>query len=183
MNEVLKAIAGRYSCRDFSANPLTGDQVKTLVEAALAAPSGMNRQPWHLIVVQDKPLIDEIDAEGMKILAAEEDKSAYQRFMERGGKLFYNAPFMMIALLDEKNPSAMDCGILIQNVALAAHSLGLGNVICGMASVPISGSRGEEFKKRLKFPQGYKFGMSILVGTANSGKDPHELDMAKVTYV
>ena len=183
MNETLKTIACRYSCRDFADTSLTDEQVKALVEAALAAPSGMNSQPWHIIVITDKPLIDELDKEGMGILAAAGDKTAYNRMMERGGKLFYNAPCMIIVTAKDPNASALDCGILTENVALAAHALGLGNVICGMASTPFTGSRSEEFTKRLKFPAGYGFSMSILVGTAKSGKKPHEPDMSKVTYI
>jgi nitroreductase len=183
MNEILKAIAERYSCRDFTETPLTGTQAKALVEAALASPSGMNRQPWHVIVVTDKTLIDELDAEGMKILAAADDKSGYERIMSRGGKLFYNAPCMIFAATESSNPSAMDCGILSQNIALAAHSLGLGSVICGMAAIPLSGPRADDYKKRLKFPDGYGFGIAVLVGTAKSAKEPHELDMTKVTYI
>jgi len=183
MNETLKSIAARYSCRDFTGKALTDEQIKSLVEAALAAPSGMNRQPWHVIVVSDKKLIEELDAEGMKILSNAEDKSAYERFMDRGGKLLYNAPCMIIITAEKPQASAMDCGILTENVALAAHSLGLGNVIVGMASVPLSGQRGDDFKKRLKFPQGHDFSMSVLVGEAKSTKEPHELDMSKVSYV
>ncbi|MDR0313791.1 MAG: nitroreductase family protein [Treponema sp.] len=183
MNETLKTIAERYSCRDFTGTPLEGAQVKALVEAALASPSGMNRQPWHIIVITDKNLIDELDAEGMKILAAAEDKAGYERIKSRGGKLFYNAPCMIIAATSSSSPAAMDCGILSQNIALAAHSLGLGSVICGMAGIPLSGPRAEDYKKRLKFPEGYGFGIAVLVGKAKSGKEPHELDMAKVTYI
>ena len=184
MNEILKAIADRYSCRDFADTALTDGQTKAIVNAALASPSGMNRQPWHVIVVTDKGLIEELDAEGMRILAAARDKSVYERIMSRGGKLFYNAPFMVIAASDASNDSAaVDCGILSQNVALAAHSLGLGSVICGLAGIPMSGPRGDEFKKRLRFPDGYGFGIAVLAGTAKSGKAPHELDMGKVTYI
>ena len=183
MNETLKSIAERYSCRDFADTPLKAEQVKALVESALAAPSGMNSQPWHVIVITDKALIDELDAEGMKILAAAEDKSSYERMKERGGKLFYNAPCMIIVTAEDPKAAALDCGILSQNVALAAHSLGLGNVICGMANVPFAGPRGEELKKRVKFPGTHNFSMSILVGTAKSGKKPHDLDLSKVSYV
>jgi len=183
MNETLKTIAGRYSCRDFCDTPLEKEQIDALVEAALASPSAMNRQPWHIIVVTDKKLIDELDLEGMDILAAAEDKSGYERIMARGGKIFYNAPCMMVVASDGTHYSAMDCGILSQNVSLAAHSLGLGSVICGMAGIPLSGARGDEFKKRLKFPEGYGFGVAILVGAAKSGKEPHELDRTKVSYV
>ena len=183
MNETLKTIAERYSCRNFADAPLSDAQVSTLVDAALAAPSAMNQQPWHVIVVTDKALIDEMDADGMSVLAAAEDKSVYERIKSRGGKVFYNAPCMIMIASDGSDHALMDCGILSQNVALAAHSLGLGNVICGMARIPLNGPRGDEFKRRMQFPEGFGFGMSVLVGTAKSGKAPHELDMNKVTYV
>ena len=183
MNEVLKTISERHACRDFTGEPLTKEQIDALVKAALAAPSAINLQPWHIIMCTDKALIEEIDEVSMKILAAEEDKSTYNKFMDRGGKMLYNAPALMVVAIDGSYWSETDCGILIQNVALAAHSLGLGNVICGMRRVPFERPEGKEFMKRLKFPEGYTFGISILIGKANSGKEPHELDMGKVTYV
>ena len=182
-NETLKSIAERYSCRDFTDTPLTDEQIKALVEAAIAAPSALNRQPWHVIVITDKALINEMDDEGMHILSTAEDKMFYERIMSRGGKVFYNAPCMFMVASDGSGYATIDCGILSQNIALAAHSLGLGNVICGMAKIPLDGSRGAEFKKRLKFPDGYEFGMAVLVGNAKSTKEPHELDFTKVTYV
>ena len=183
MNETLKTIAERYSCRDFSSAPLSDSQIKALVEAALAAPSARNLQPWHVTVVTDKKLIEELDAEGMNLLATAEDKSSYDFIMERGGKMLFNAPCMIVVASDGSKWAPTDCGILSQNVALAAHSLGLGNVLCGMARVLFSGPRGDELKKKLKFPDGYSFGLSILVGKANSGKEPHEFDMSKVSYI
>ena len=183
MNETMKSIMERYSCRDFAGTPLTKEQVKALVNAALASPSAMNRQPWHVIVITDKALIDEHDSEGMNVLKSAVDKSAYERVMGRGGKIFYNAPCMIMAASDGSDYAAMDCGILSQNVSLAAHSLGLGSVICGMARIPLSGPRGDEFKKRMGFPDGYGFGIAVLIGTAKNGKEPHELDENKVTYI
>jgi len=183
MNETLKTIAERYSCRDFADTPLTDEQIKAIVDAALAAPSAMNRQPWHVIMVTDKALVDEIDNEGMSTLAAAEDKSAYERILSRGGKLFYNAPCMVMIASDGSHYAPMDCGIVSENVALAAHALGLGSVICGMAGIPLSGPRGDEFKERMQFPDGYSFGIAVLIGIANSGKEPHEHDMGKVTYI
>ena len=183
MNETLKTIAARYSCRDFCDTPLEEGHINALVDAALASPSAMNRQPWHIIMITDKKLIDELDCEAMDILAAAEDKSGYERIKSRGGKIFYNAPCMMMVASDSAHYSSMDCGILSQNVSLAAHSLGLGSVICGMAGIPLSGARGDEFKKRMKFPEGYGFGIAVLIGVAKSGKEPHELDSTKVSYI
>ena len=181
MNEVLKAISDRYSCRDFSTEPLSKEQLEALVTAALAAPSAMNLQPWHIIAVTDKALIEDVDAGIMDFVR--KDEAFLKRMQERGGKALYNAPCVIFIASNGSDPAALDCGIVSQNIALAAHSMGLGSVICGMARIPLDGEKGEEFKKRLKFPEGYIFGMSVCVGKANSGKEPHELDRSKVTYI
>ena len=183
MNEILKGIAERYSCRAYADTPLTEEQIKTVVNAALASPSAMNNQPWHVTVITDKAFIDELDADGLAILAAMEDQTRYNRIMSRGGKMLYNAPCMIIVTNDGSKWAAIDSGILCQNIALAAHSIGLGNCIVGLGGVPLQGPRGDEFKKRLKIPEGYEFAIGVLVGTAVSGQDPHELDASKVTYI
>jgi len=182
MNETIKSIMERYSCRDFSGAPLTDDQVKIISHAALAAPSAMNAQPWHIIVITDKALIDELDADGMDILNAQGGDGA-KRMADRGGKLFYNAPCLVIIAQDSSHYATVDCGIATQNVSIAAHALGLGNVICGMARIPICGPKAEEWAKRLKIPEGYSFGMSVCIGAAQSGKEPHELNFDKLTII
>ena len=183
MNDTLKTISERYSCRDFADTPLTEEQVKAITDAALASPSGVNRQPWQIIVINEKRVVEELEAEGMNILIAAEDKSTYERVMSRGGKMFYNAPCMILIVSDGSRFATLDSGIMSQTVALAAHSLGLGSLICAMAGIPFTGSREAELKERLQFPDGYKFEIGILVGTAKTGKEPHELEPGKVTYI
>jgi len=183
MNEVMKAITDRYTCRDFSPESLSDADVQALMTAALAAPSAMNKMPWQVIVVTDKGLIDEMDAAAMQEISGWDDKTAHNRMKERGGKIFYNAPCMIFITNDGSEYSALDGGIVTQNIALAAHSLGLGSVICGMARIPLNGAKGADFQKRLQIPEGHTFGMSICVGKANSGKAPHEHDTGKITYI
>ncbi|MCL2491346.1 MAG: nitroreductase family protein [Coriobacteriia bacterium] len=182
MNETLKTIAERYSCRDYEDTPLTDEQVATLVDAALAAPSAMNRQPWHITMVTDKALIDDLDRAALEVLRDREDTSTYERIRSRGGKVLYNAPAMMLVSADGSEFASMDSGILSQNVALAAHCMGLGNVICAMAGIPFKDDDTDGWKKRFGVPVGYDFAIAILLGTARSGKDPHELETDKVTY-
>jgi len=182
MNEVIKAILERNSCRNFSPAPISEEQVETLVKAALAAPSAVNRQPWHIIAITNKQLLEEMDQHILNCIKAD-NEDWYNRMIERGGKIFYDAPCLIVIAKDDSDYAALDAGIVSQNVALAAHSMGLGNVICGMARSAFDGEKGEEFKKRMNFPEGYVFGMSVCVGTAISGKEPHEHDMKKVTYV
>ena len=183
MNEVLKAIAERNSCRDFAETPLTQEQVKTITDAALAAPSALNRQPWHITMVTDKKVVEELDKDGMSILAAAEDKAPYERVMGRGGKMLYNAPCLAIITNDGSHYAAIDSGILCQTITLAAQSIGLGTCIVGMAGIPLNGPRGGDFKKRLKIPEGYAFSIGVLIGTAITGKTPHDPEASKITYI
>jgi len=183
MNETLKTIAERYSCRAYTAETLADGQLRAIADAALAAPSGVNRQPWRVIIVTNKALLDDMEAEAIRVLSEAEDKTAYNRTMERGGKVFYGAPCMVMIPIDNSPYAVMDCGILSQNVALAAASLGLGNVICAMARLAFAGDKAEEFKKRLGFPDGFAFGVAVLIGHAAATKPPHELDHAKLSYI
>ena len=183
MNETLKNIAERYTCRDFKDTPLTKQQQSEIVKAALSAPSAMNLQPWHIIMVTGKALVDELDAEGMNILSTHEDQSMFERMMSRGGKLFYNAPSLAIVLSDGSQWGTLDCGILCQNIVLAAQSLGLGTCIVGMARIPLEGPNADGYKKRLSFPEGYSFAIGVLIGEINSGKEPHEHNESKVSFV
>lgn len=181
MNEILNTISRRYSCRAYDGRLPEREKLEALALAAVQAPSGMNRQPWQVIVVTNKALIEEMDAEGMRILAEAEDKTTYERFMSRGGTLFYNAPCMYLIL---KQPGAdMDAGIVCENIALAATSLGLGSVICGMAAVPLNGPKGDGFKKKLGFNDGWEFGIAVLVGYSTKEGTPHTPDTSKIRYV
>lgn len=186
MNETLNVIAKRYACRDYKSEMPSDEILKAIADAAIQAPSGMNRQGWRIIVVKDQQLIKDLEAEGMSYLASLEDKSAYQRIMDRGGKLFYGAPCLIVVAIDPKEFSSavLDCGIVCQNIALAATSLGVANVICGLTGTAFaSGHRAEEFTKRLKFPEGYAYGCSVLLGYANATKEPHVPDQDKIIFV
>ena len=181
MNETLSVIASRYSCRAYDGRLPEKNMLEVIAAAAVQAPSGMNRQPWQIVIITNKSFIEEMDKEGMKILSEAEDKTAYERFIERGGKLFYNAPCMFLIL--KKDGTDLDTGIVSQNIALAASSLGLGNVICGMARIPFEGSKGESYKARAGFSEGWEFGMAVLVGYAEKSGTPHEADMSKIRFL
>ncbi len=181
MNETLKTIQTRYSCRSFTGEAIDAEKVEALALAAVQAPSGMNLQPWQIVVIKDKVLIDEMDAKAMELLAAQEDKSAYERMMSRGGKIYYNAPCMIV--IAQKPGCGLDCGIACENVALAASALGLGNVICGMARMSLSEKDGGTYQS-LVIPEGYEFGVAVLVGYATEENGtPHEPDLSKIRYI
>lgn len=186
MNETLKVIAERYTCRDYKTEMPPDEILQAIAKAAIQAPSGMNRQAWRVIVVKDRDLIREMESEGMNYLAGMEDKSSYNRIMDRGGRLFYGAPCMIVVPIDpaQYGPALIDCGILCQNIALAATSLGVASTMCGFTGMAFAnGLRAEEFSKRLQFPEGYAFGCSVLLGYANTTKSPHVPDESKILFI
>ncbi|MDR1748650.1 MAG: nitroreductase family protein [Spirochaetaceae bacterium] len=181
MNETLRIIAERYSCRAYDGRLPEREKLDAIARAAIQAPSAMNRQPWQIVVITDKAFIEEMDTEGMRILSEAGDRAAHERFMGRGGKLYYNAPCMFLVL---KQPGTdMDAGIVSENIAIAAASLGLGSVICGMAAIPFTGQKGDGFRKRAGFPQGWEFGIAVLVGRPTVTGTPHEPDTSKILFV
>ena len=185
MNDTLRAIAERYSCRDFTDEPPSDEQLAAIAQAAIQSPSGVNRQYWHVVVVKNRELIADMDAEGMRILS-EMDSASHERMMSRGGSLFYNAPTMIVVAIKQAQPPGAelyDCGILAQNVALAATSLGLDNLICGLTIYAFAGDKAAEFKARLGFPDGYECGLAVLLGHAKTPSTPHVPDQAKITII
>ena len=183
----IEAIRTRYSCRAFSNDMPSDEKLMTIAEAAVASPSGMNRQLWRVVIVKNRQLIEDLESEGMKNLAAYHDRGAYDRIMSRGGKLYYNAPCLIIVPIAKAEPvgaELFDCGIVSENIALAATSLGIDNLICGLAAFSFAGERREEFRRRLDFPEGYDIGIAVLLGYAASpGGKPHEPDMSKITII
>lgn len=186
MNDTLKNISERFSCRSFSGKMPEDKYLDAIALAAIQAPSGMNRQHWHVIVVKNKDLISEMDKEGINIISHIEDKSIYERIMKRGGKLFYNAPCMIVIAIKEAYPKGaelIDCGILAQNISLAATSLGIANLHCGFVGLAFAGDRANEFKAKLKFPDGYECGMGVLLGYTENAALPHVPNQNKITYI
>ena len=186
MTETIKTMLTRYSCRAYTDKMPSDEALKAIAEAAIASPSGVNQQKWHVIVLKNKELIADLESEGMKTLASAADKGAYDRIMSRGGKMLYNAPCMIIVAIDKsfsEHYALIDLGIVVENIALAAASLGIDNVICGMISNSFAGSRADEFKRRLGVPEGYEIGLAVLLGYAENHGQPHELDFSKISFV
>ncbi len=180
-NPTLQTIATRYSCRSYTGAPVEQKKIEAIARAAVQAPSAMNVQPWQITVVQDKAFIDDMDVTTMEMLSKLEDQSIYNRIMGRGGKLYYNAPCMFV--IAKQAGTDLDCGIVAENIALAASALGLGNVICGLMKLSYDSAKGTEYAAKL-IPEGYEHGMAVLVGYAtNPEGTPHEPDMSKIRYI
>lgn len=186
MNNTLETISRRYSCRGFLDKAISDEDLSLIANAAIQAPSGMNRQHWQIIIINNKALLSEMETEGMRIMSQMPDKTMYERIQSRGGRLFYNAPcmaYIAVKATSQKGAELIDLGIVAQNISLAATSLGIGNCHCGLAALCFAGSKAEEFKKKLKFPEGYECGLGVLLGYAKEPGKPHSPDKSKITII
>jgi nitroreductase len=185
-NDTFQSIFTRYSCREFTDKMPSDEDLELLGKAAVAAPSGMNRQLWRVIIVKNQTLMADMEAEGLRNLKAMPDQSLYQRIMSRGGHLFYHAPCMMIVATKQTHPAGaemFDCGILAENVCLGATSLGMDSCMVGLAAFCFAGDKRDEFRERLGFPEGFEIGIGILLGYGAAKGTPHLPDMEKVSII
>lgn len=118
MNEVIKAMKERRSIRKFKAEMPCKADLEQIVEAGLYAANGRGRQAVITIAVTDKELRDKLSAVNNEIMGGPE-----------GNDPFYGAPAILIVLANKEVPTApYDGSLVMGNLMLAAHSLGLGSI-------------------------------------------------------
>ena len=98
---------------------------------------------------------------------------------------YYSAPLVIIISGESGFKwSPVDAGIAVENIALAAEDLGLGNVIIGCIYDALRGEKRESFAKALSFPEGYEYEIAIAVGHKAAAKEPHTYDADRqVSYL
>ena len=117
MNEILDAMRTRRSIRKFKPEMPPKSEIEQIIEAGLYAANGMGKQLTITIAVTNKELRDRISADNCKIGGWE------------GFDPFYGAPVILIVLADKNWPNRVYDGSLVMgNMMLAAHSLGLGSI-------------------------------------------------------
>ncbi len=153
-NEVIETILTRRSIRAYSPEAVDRTQMQTIVECGLNAPSGLNMQPWAVRVVDSEEFI--------------------------GG---------MTALYRERHPEtdgdeSFDCGLLAENMMLAAWSMGIGSCCLGSAIGFIASTpETAPFIERLSLPEGYRPLIAIGFGYPDEQPEARERDMSKAIFV
>ena len=113
------AIQYRRSIRKYDDKPVSDEDLQRILQAAMMAPSAMNAQPWHFLIIRDRKVLAEIAANNPNAEMAKE------------------APLAILVAADLKLEQApgfwpQDCSAAVQNLLLAVHALGLGAVWTGI---------------------------------------------------
>ena len=115
--DALEVLFTRRSIRKYTNEPVTEEDLKTILEAGMNAPSANNRQPWHFVVVDDRSKLNAI----MKV-------HPYSRMLAE-------APTAIVVCGDTKISASywpQDCAAATENILLAARALDLGTVWMGV---------------------------------------------------
>jgi len=117
VNETLKVLEERRSCRSYKPNMITRGELEAVLRAGTYAPTGMGRQSPMIIAVTRKELRDRIMEENRRIGG-----------WEQGFDPFYGAPVILIVCARAESPHAVYDGSLVMgNLMNAAAALGLGS--------------------------------------------------------
>ncbi len=184
MNEAINSILSRRSNRGFTDKKITEEQMRMLKACALASPTARNMQSWHFSFVSDEAVISLVENETLRIIDEKSDEATKARTNARNRKIFYDAPLVIFISSEKDNRwSHIDAGIAVENLAIAAQSMGLGSVIIGLCAMAFEGDKKEELADKCGFPEGYDFSIAICIGRPNVSKEAHEIGDNKLTII
>ena len=134
MNDILKAMKERRSIRKFKLDMPAKEDIEQIIEAGLYAANGMGKQATITVAVTNKELRDRLSATNCKIGGWKD-----------GFDPFYGAPVILIVLADKNWANRVyDGSLVMANMMLAAHSLGLGSIWIHRAKEEFESEEGKE---------------------------------------
>lgn len=151
-----------------------------ILNCGINAPSGMNLQPWELRVVDSREFID-----GVTAVWKESAGEQAEREMQDPGfrNMFRNAPTVVFVAAPEGSGD-LDCGLLVENMLLAAQSMGIGSCCLGAPVRFMLDSEGCcGYIERLQIPAGYRLLLAVAFGYPDESPEAKPRSAEKLRYV
>ena len=151
--DALDCMLTRSSLKKYKSDPVPKELMDKIIEAGLAAPSGLNKQAPIILAVTDKKVRDELS----KINAG---KDPFRR-----ADPFYNAPCVLVVLADKNVFTySYDGPLVMENMMLAAHALGLGACWIHRAKETFEQPEWQTFLKKLGIEGEYEGIGNCVIG-------------------
>ncbi len=152
MNEVIKNIMERRSIRKYQDKEVSDELIDEIVTAGTYAPSGRGKQPAIIIAIKNKEVRDKLARINAKIMGTDIDP-------------FYGAPVVLVVLADKSSRTYLyDGSLVMENMMLAASSLGLGSCWIHRAKEEFETEEGKELLKSLGIEGDYEGIGNCIIG-------------------
>ncbi len=161
MNETLKTLIERRSCRSYKADPVPREILDQILEAGTYAATGMGKQSPVMIAVTDPEMRDRLSRMNAEIMGTGMDP-------------FYGAPAVIVVLANRAVPTYLYDGSLVMgNLMNAAHSLGIASCWIHRAREEFDSAEGKMILKQLGIEGDYEgIGHCILGYAADPEQKP-----------
>ena len=137
MKTTIDDLLTRRSIRSYKPVQITSEELNTILETGIYAPSGMGKQSAKKVVVQDAPTIKLLSSMNAAVLNAPDTDP------------FFGAPTVVVVLADRQVSTYIQDGSLVMgNLLLAAHALGLGGCWINRAREMFRTEKGQELLKK-----------------------------------
>ena len=151
--EALEAILTRKSIKSYKPDMVDKETIDKIIEAGLNAPSGLNKQAAIILAVTNKEVRDELSKINM-------GKDPFHR-----ADPFYGAPVVWVVLADKSVPTYVyDGSLVMENLMLAAHALGLGACWIHRAKETFELPEGKALLKKLGIEGEYEGIGNCIIG-------------------
>lgn len=178
---VIETIHARRSIRKYKDTPVEKEKLEQVTLAGIAAPNAMNRQAWAIRVIGSKEWIKRCTNAYLPTI---EGTPMGEHLLTPDFKnMFRNAPAVIFVAAEPSAYAGVDCGILAQNMMLAAHELGLGTCCLGSPVGFMNSKEGEPFLASLGLPEGYALQFAIAIGYADEVPEAKPRDQSKIVFV
>lgn len=170
-NETIATIMTRRSIRAFEKKQVEEEKLQTVINAGLYAPSAMNQQPWHFVVIQKPELLSKIE-------------EACSDFKRREFA-FYHAPTLIVVFARKEGIAPIaDGSLAIGNMVNAAASLGLGTCWINAVNPLFASEAGQALRKEIFPDMDYISVGSIVVGYPDcQNPEPSPRAEGTVSYI
>ena len=175
-NPVVENIMARRSIRKYKPIAIEDEKLAQILACGVNAPNGMYKQSWELRVVKSPKVMGEIE----KAYSAYLSKNGTKRIAHPS----YGAPCLIFIAHDTSyDLSQVDCGLLGENLILAAQSMDLGTCCLGGIVRFMNSPEAAGLLNRLDLPSSYKLLYAIAVGYPDESPKAKPRDMDKVKYI
>ncbi len=176
-NAVIQTIMARRSVRQYLDKPVEHEKLALIAKCGINAPSGMNRQPWAVRVVENADFI-----KGTTDIFRKENPEQVKRDAHFKN-MYRNAP-NIIVVATPKGSGQLDAGLLGENMMLAAQSLGLGTCCLGGPVRFLQTSEAcKPYLAQLNLPDGHEICYILAVGYPDETPEAKPRDESKVEYI